>query len=166
MMHRAMPLVAAMLIALSGCATQPPFQGTEARRGLAPRQVVEDPERYLGQRVLWGGVIVDSENLAGKSRLEVLAYPIDTAQRPEVDASARGRFLVEQAGYLETADFAPGRSITVLGAIRETRTGQVGKASYRYPLVRPDGLHLWPREAGYMSPRFHFGVGVGIGVGD
>jgi outer membrane lipoprotein len=108
-------------------------------------------------------MIAATKNLKDKTELEVVGYPFDSGNRPDVDAAPTGRFLVIQSGYLETADYAPGRLITVVGMVTETRTGTVGEAQYVYPVVAANKLQLWPRSAGGRNePSIHFGIGIGI----
>lgn len=156
-------LIAGLLAAtLGGCAT--PFDVGKADRNLTPREAAQTPAIAHNREVAWGGTIVNGKNLANNTQLEVVAYPLDSSNRPKQGADPLGRFLVIHPGYLETADYAPGRQISVVGTVTETRTGKVGEAPYVYPVVTANRLHLWPVETQTQSnePRFHFGIGVGI----
>jgi starvation-inducible outer membrane lipoprotein len=93
---------------------------------------------------------------------EVVGYPLDSENRPNRDAAPTGRFIVIHAGYLETADYAPGRLITAVGLFTGTRSGTVGEAKYVYPVLKASRMKLWPPYAGRSQPSFQFGVGVGI----
>lgn len=159
------PVLAALpILLLAACAPQPRFDTSEADLSVTPEQAVSQMERLEGTRVLWGGVIVASHNREESTQLEVLGYPLTDRQRPDTDASPQKRFLAIKSGYLETADYAPGRQVTVSGPLTGIRSGRVGKARYSYPVVRIDDSHLWP-EAGNrpQGPRFHFGIGVIFG---
>lgn len=152
-------------LALAGCGSNPPrFAAEGLGTAVTPVEAARD-DAVLGQRVLWGGVIVNSQNLADVSQLEVLAYPLNDRQRPNTDKAPLGRFLAIKPGYLETADFAPGRLITISGKIQETAAGRVGEARYTYPVVHIDDSQLWQREASEagVRPRVSFGVGIMIG---
>ena len=109
-----------------------------------------------------GGVIVASSNLKNETQIEVLGFPLDDGQEPKTNDAPLGRFVILQPGYLETADYASGRHITVVGSLTGTRQGRIGESDYTYPVVKPDRVHLWPQESEtrYTEPRFHFGVGV------
>lgn len=159
-------LLLALAALAAACATQKPRFGTEGiNTQLTPRQVTERTGAAVGQPVLWGGVIVNSSNLTDATQLEILAYPLDSEQRPNTDRGPIGRFLAVKPGYLETADFAPGREITVSGVVTEAATGKIGEASYTYPVVRIDDAQLWQRQQYRASPqpRVNFGIGVMIG---
>lgn len=146
--------------ALCGCANGP-LKTAGVATGLTPANVAER-RGAVGKTVLWGGVIVAARNLAERTRLEIVAYPLDPgSQRPRVEAEPLGRFLAYQGGYLETAEFSPGRRITVRGTLTGFRTGYVGEAHYTYPTVRIEALELWPRGRDRdTGPNFHFGIGV------
>lgn len=159
---RFVPFFITVGLALGGCAT-PAFEIGTADKTVTPREAAGDIARLRQRTVAWGGVIVAGKNLKDATQLEVLGYPLDEANRPRTDADPVGRFLVVHPGYLETADYAPGRQITVVGTLSETLTGKVGEAEYVYPVVAASRVHLWPRERRERSePSIHFGIGVGI----
>lgn len=159
----------ALSLALGACASAP-FKGASlegADRNVTPAQVLSNPQAQQGKRVVWGGQIISSQNLAGMTELTILAYPLDArTTQPETGKASLGRFIIQQNGYLETADYAPGRQVSVVGSISGVRQASIGEASYRYPVVQAQQLHLWPREteSSYRGSPFHFGVGVGIGL--
>jgi len=153
-------LTLAALLALTACASKPPLKAEGVDTGLTP---VEAASRgATNARVLWGGVIVASTNLKDMTQIEVLAFPLEDDQSPKTDDKPLGRFLILKDGYLETADYASGRRITVVGTVTGTRPGRIGESDYTYPVVQPERMHLWPRNVTRQStePRFHFGVGV------
>ncbi len=153
------------LVLAAGCATSPPLATEGAAVSVTPEQARAGMDRLEGTRVLWGGVVVASTNREETTRLEILAHPLDRRQRPRTQAQSGPRFLAIHQGYLETADFAPGRSVTLTGPLVGLHEGQVGEAPYTYPVVAAEDLHLWPTpEQGRQSPpRFHFGLGVLFG---
>lgn len=159
---RARGLVVLASVLLAGCMAGPRFQVAGVDRALTPASAVAVGGAAVGHRVLWGGVIVRGLNLAHATRLEVLAYPLDANQEPDTDARPLGRFMIRHPGYLETAIYAPGRHVTVIGTLRGTETGMVGQARYVYPVVIPAGMYLWPKQNVDTGPRWHFGVGIGV----
>src|SRR5687768_13694507 len=103
-------LVAALL--LSACASGPQISTEGVDETATPRQAAAEIESLRGGKVLWGGMIVNSTNFEESTRLEVLAYPLDSAQRPRTSAEPTGRFLAIEQGYLETVDYRQGRLVT------------------------------------------------------
>lgn len=156
-------LIFAVLL-VSACA-RPVFEAPEGATALTPADAVEDLSRAEGRRVIWGGRVVGSRNLADSTELVVLGLPLSRSQRPQVRGEPVGRFIVRYPGYLETMVYAPDRLVTVDGRVTGLETRPVGEARYPYPRVRAEAVHLWP-EPGDDDSGFRFGVGIGIGIGN
>jgi outer membrane lipoprotein len=152
---------------LTACASTPRFETEGVSTDVTPQAAARASAGAADQQVLWGGVIVGSRNLRDTTQLEILSYPLTDEQRPNTNQSPRGRFLAVQPGYVETADFAPGRLITVRGRLQERVSGKIGEADYTYPVVAVEDLELWQPQAAAertgVRPRFNFGIGVMIG---
>ncbi len=160
-MRLSMLLLAALLF--GGCATR--FDIGAAEHRITPQQAANNIGLAQNKTIAWGGIIVASRNLASQTQLEILSYPLDERGRPDREAKAGGRFIALHPGYLELANFAEGRLVTMTGAVSETRTGSVGEARYVYPVLVIKSLFLWPTpEEEAAKPQFHFGVGVGVGL--
>jgi outer membrane lipoprotein len=157
-------IVPLILIALaSGCASGPEFDQQKYSTVITPEQVAGDSGNYIGSKVLWGGMLISITNLETGSQLEVLGYPLQTNQCPDVDQDPLGRFLVIYQEFLEPIDYAPGRVVTVTGKFDQVRKGQVGATEYVYPVVNAESVHLWSKSSGLGKPQIHFGVGLFYG---
>ena len=160
--HRLLPVVALTLtLVLGGCSSNPFRQPPPADSLPTPAQVLERGEPVPQTTLRWGGVIVDGRNLAERTELTILAFPLDGAGRPDTDQPSVGRFIAVDPGYLELTDLSPGRRITVGGPLQGWREGTVGEARYRYPVLGVETLDLW-RERSGVRPQFHIGIGIGI----
>lgn len=160
------PTIIAFLFAalLAGCATGPRFDTRTYSTAPTPAEAAIDAALWQGNRVLWGGMVLNSANHENGTEIEVLAYPLASGQRPDTTRQPIGRFIVFKGEYLETVDFAEGRLVTVAGPFTTTRDGHVGDARYVYPQVDADELHLWPAAAARRNdPQFSIGVGVLFG---
>jgi outer membrane lipoprotein len=153
-----------LLLLLGACASGPTYEKYGADPTLTPQVAAAAPQTASGKQVLWGGVILKTVNLKDRTQIEVLAYPLDNETRPKTGATPLGRFIFEQPGYLEPANYASQRLITVVGTVVNTLPGQVGDTDYRFPLVTAKEHTLWPeyRDEGRRS-NIHFGIGVGSG---
>ena len=129
-------------------------------RTLTPATVLVDFPTSQSSKVIWGGIIVNSQNLRKGSLLEVLAYPLGFNDEPDTQKAPLGRFLTEHPEYLETANYAAGRLITVVGPLLEIRKGIIGEAQYDYPVMTAEQLHLWPTADQQSDTQLYFGVGV------
>ncbi len=127
----------------------------EVNRELTIEAVQSATEQHLGQRVLWGGVIISSENLKGTTEVEVLETSLswgDIPASPVVGGSG-GRFIIEAAKYLDTALFSEGRLITVAGAVKGVVTRKIGMMDYQYPVITPIELKLFDP---YKEPEYRY----------
>jgi outer membrane lipoprotein len=161
-------LLASVLLAISGCASGPiktdetlsEVSVKEARSRMGEGDELRVSEPGL---VLWGGVVLNTQNLVDSTRIEIMGYPLDRRQRPMTGRDAEGRFLVRYDGFLEPVDYAAGRTVTVMGSIDGVTTGTVGEAEYRYPTLQSRQIHLWTENEPSSRTGFTFGIGVNIG---
>ncbi len=147
---------------LTACASAPEFNTAQVDKTLIPSSVSAEPELHTGKTVLWGGIILNTENLSEMTQIEVLAYPLNSIYRPLTSAEPLGRFLIRHPGYLEPATYAQGRELTLIGKVEGVSTGNVGESKYSYSIIGSDQLHLWSKDKQRNSTSFHFGVGVGL----
>ena len=152
---------------LAGCATAVPFERDAATSSLtvAEARAATEAGEELGNdggTVIWGGVVLAGTNLEGRTQFEILGYPLTSRLRPQVNAKAEGRFLAIATDYVETLDFAPGQQVTVLGRLDGVTTGKVGDASYRYPTLAIEQMHLWKPASESGAPRVGFGIGISL----
>jgi len=148
---------------LVACATGPRFETGGTDRAVTPKAAVAEQTINQGKTVIWGGVILNVANLKDSTRLEILAYPLDGNQEPQLDRTPLGRFILGYAGYLDPADYAEGRTITVRATIGGTTEGRIGETSYTYPMVTSGQVYLWPRTTRQDRSNVSFGLGIGIG---
>ena len=154
-----------VLVLLGACASGPGYDTRQLNLTVTPRSAVAELDMMRGQRVLWGGVILNTINMKSKTRLEVLAYPLNSEQMPQLGRDPLGRFILEQQGFLEPTTYAEGRLLTTTATIVSTDRGQVGGMEYVYPVIEASEIYLWPRGSEDANrSRVHFGIGVGIGL--
>jgi outer membrane lipoprotein len=154
-----------LIALLSGCASTVEFDTSQVDASLTPQSVIAEPEASRGKVALWGGTILDTQNLRDRTQIEVLAYPLDGSKQPKLDGKPLGRFIIQHVGFLEPTTYAQGRQLTVLGSVSGQQSGKVGETSYSYPVIDDRQLHLWPESSSSSNrSNVHFGVGVGIGL--
>lgn len=156
MKRRFVPIV--LFLLLAGCATSPfsesgtiaPFGPADALRG----------DIALGQRVLWGGRIVGITNTSDSTELEMVALPLDRADRPRASAEGGVRFVIRYRGFLEPVNHAPGRFLTAMGRFDGVEPRAVGEYEVDQPVLDARQIELWPARG--TRPQTNFGIGVGI----
>ena len=154
-----------VLASLLGCVSCGAVISPQVRELVDPTlsyaQIAAQPEAYVGKVVLVAGVIIEAVNTPEGTRLVLLQYPANSRGRPQIDAPSGGRFLVLTPQYLETAIYRPGRALTVAGEVQGQRELPVGETFYRYPVLVPRELYLWPEGDDDYFP-FHIGFGFGF----
>ncbi|GLQ97218.1 Slp family lipoprotein [Dyella mobilis] len=152
-------------LALAACAPAPIYKATPGTLAASPMQVAQSPEHYASGEVIWGGSVVEVHNFPDHTEIEILAYPLDSSQRPLTSTAAAGRFIAVYPGYVEPFNYPGGSLVTVSGALAGTRSANVDQAAYVYPLVKVAQSHRWTAaEMRAGHPDIHFGVGVGVGI--
>lgn len=150
-------ILAAFIIA--GCSVVPKSILKEVNRDITLDQVQSNPAQYAGQKVLWGGIILNSENLEQYTQIEVLETELAYDERPE-DGSSRGRFLIQTPGFLDTNIYTKNKRITVAGTVKGVEIGKIGKMDYRYPVIEPIDMRTFEpmTERDYDYP-YMYGYG-------
>ncbi len=120
------------------------------------RQVQQNPDKYKGKIVLWGGEIIHTLNQRdGSTLIEVLQRPLDWGEEPNRSGASEGRFLVLENSFLDPYIYRTGRKITVAGEIQGERRQPVGEMDYRYPLLLGKEICLW-KEYYYRYPHYYY----------
>lgn len=158
-------LAMATMLLLAGCAhviSKEVLQEVDASVSFA--QVLKDPEAYQGKTVLFGGDVIETQNLPDKTLIVVLQRPLDSRGEPSAGDVSEGRFIITTPGFLDPAIYGPGRKITVAGTVVGKEVRPLGEIKYTYPIIEKRELYLWPEEeVASDEPVVHFGVGVGVG---
>lgn len=143
-----------LVLLASGCATVPEPLGGEFRQ-LTPEQ---SGDQHVGQRVRWGGSIVDTRPGENETCIEILSRALDDRARPRTGDADHGRFLACRDGFEDPAVFESGRDITVVGGLTGFVEGRIGEFRYIYPRVEAETLFLWGEETPvryYHDPWFY-----------
>lgn len=138
-------LTAGLCLLLAACARNSPDSIRLAQvEAISPNEAQTSPGRYDGNPVRWGGSIVSVENRARETRVEVLSRSLDEDGRPEARALAGARFIASLPRFVDPAEHAPGREVTLVGNIAGSTEQNIGDFPYTYPLLQAHTLHLWP----------------------
>lgn len=165
--HHVLSCVLAMaaMILLAGCAhviSKEVLQ--EVEPSLTFAHVSQDPEAYTGKTVLFGGDVIETQNLSDKTLVVVLQRPLGRRGEPGGGDVSEGRFIIQTPGFLDPAIYSPGRKLTVAGTVAGKEVRPLGEITYAYPVIEKRELYLWPEEEEVSDePQVHFGFGIGIG---
>jgi len=146
-------------IFLAGCSVLPRSVLKEADRDITLDMVQSNPERLVGSKVIWGGVILNSENLENVTEIEVLETELSFDERPK-NGSSKGRFIIQSPGYLDTNIYSKSKKITVAGTVKGIERRKIGKMDYPYPIITPIEVRAFePLPERYMDPYYYGGYG-------
>jgi outer membrane lipoprotein len=142
-------LIATGVLLLAGCVSAPkPLQGEFAAVG--PRDALQAD--LTGQRVRWGGQLVEIERFETHTCFLVAGAPLGEDARPAPRSEGRARFLACRAGAYDPAVFSPGRWVTFAGTLAGADVHEIG-GGFRMPLLEADVVYLWPESPGEARVR-------------
>ncbi len=138
-------LLGLTMLVLSGCSTMPePLQLGKEVNTVSFGSVIQQPNKFVGSSVQWGGVIANVSNKSDHSIIEVAFYPISSSGRPQIDTGySTGRFRARLQGLADPMVFQRGKAITFAGTLSQPMKGQIGEYEYNFPLVVVTGHVLW-----------------------
>ncbi len=133
------------LVLLSGCSSIPANLDSQAPNLISDyRQWNQTTELQTPIRL--GGVIAKVDNLADRTRIEVVNLPISSKGKPDIDQEPDGRFVAYVDGFADPVKLSEGRLITVLGRAKGVEEGKVGEFDYRFMVMDQGSYHLWRIE--------------------
>jgi len=153
-------LLGLFLFQISGCA----YPISKELRQEATKEptfpiVLQNPAAYVGSIVIWGGKIIETQNVAGGSEIIVLETPLDYQEMPESEKYSQGRFIAKSSTFLDPEVYSKGKRITVAGEIIGKETKPLGKTEYTYPVIMIKQIHLWRKVRMYPYPPPYYGYG-------
>jgi outer membrane lipoprotein len=140
---------ALLILLIAGCSPFSKSVRQQIDERLTFKEVQRNPDGFLGKKVLWGGVIIETTNTQAETLIKVRQADLDLETRPKDLDTSQGRFLVRYSGFLDPAIYAQGREITVFGEIKGKEDMPLGELRYTYPVVRSEELHLWEKRRVY-----------------
>ncbi len=134
---RGKTLLAALCAALAaGCASYPVSK--EYRRRAIDVEfsaVRANPSRYIGETVIWGGMILETTRDSNLTVVEILQVPLGSHYEPTDVRLSEGRFLATTARFLDPEIFEADLMVTVAGVVVGSDTLPLDGGTYAYPVV-------------------------------
>ncbi|MCF8720390.1 outer membrane lipoprotein [Nitrospina gracilis Nb-211] len=141
-------LVALILAGLaSGCAH--PISSSlrdQANPDFSLERIMQRPEHFKGEKVVLGGIIVQTRNYNGWSEVEIIQVPLTWTGRLGDRDESSGRVILRYEGFLEPEIYSKDREVTVGGTVTGVKTGTIDKAEYKYVVVKVEELRLWEKS--------------------
>jgi outer membrane lipoprotein len=140
-------------LALNGCTHVISSAGrAKAVKDLDFITVKNNPDQYLGQTLLLGGLIVDVELAREGTTLEIFSYGLDFTGEPVDADESGGRLLARTDRFLDPALYSPGRFVTLLATVQGRKTKPLGEIDYTYPVLTIVESYLWDTPYRYALP--------------
>lgn len=115
----------------------------------------QSSEQRTKDTVRWGGTITRIQNTADElTEVEIVARPLRKSGRPVHNDRSDGRFIARVEKFLDPQIVTTGRDMTVLGTFNGHQEGQVGDASYVFPVVEVQDFTYWRKAS--PQPQRHF----------
>jgi outer membrane lipoprotein len=131
------------LLVLTGCAVTPKPESSLPVSGITPDAAREGGQ--VGERVRWGGVIVEVTPRQNETCFEISSRPLDESGRPLDTDRNFGRFIACSNQFYDPAVYVPKREVSVVGTLAGPVQGKIGERDYRFPKVQADDIYLWPK---------------------
>ena len=154
-------LILGLVLILAGCAGGISKEAQSQISYFGPfNDVQQEPEKYQGETVMWGGKVITAQAKNNTTEVIVLQLGLGSQHRPQDNDKSQGRFIIRSRQFLDPAIYPQGTLITVVGPVTGTALRNIGEMEYRYPVIDVAEIKKWkPGED--ASPRFHFGIGIG-----
>ncbi len=147
-----------VLVVAAGCATKPiakEYRQEANAEDITFPMVLQNPDAFVGDTVLWGGVIIETKNIKNGTQITVLETPLGEDEKPQRERHSQGRFIALSSKFLDPAIYKEGRRITLAGEVKGKQELPLGDTTYVYPVVRVKQLHLWEKRPTYVYP-YHY----------
>jgi outer membrane lipoprotein len=117
--------------------------------------LIQETDKYLGNTVILGGYILETQNLADRSSIKVLQAPLGLGENPKSRDDSKGRFIISHKGFLDPEIYSKNRKVTVAGTIVGTVVEKVDQFAQTYLKIESREIYLWPKEEEYVRPYYY-----------
>ena len=128
---------------LSACSGLPSTIKDIPVEKVSVRKASQNPDRYKGTSVRWSGLIIEVDTQENYTLVQVLSYPINYYDRPELTKPSDGRFVIKSSEFLDPAIYERDREITVAGVLEGDVVRAVGNKTIQVPLLSAKAHYLW-----------------------
>lgn len=106
------------------------------------QQAKNQPEKFRGKKVYWGGTILNVHNFKNYSEIEILRRPLSGSE-PDDRKRGSGRFLAKVSGFIDPAEYKSPSRVTVTGKLAGIKKRKVGEYLYTYPYVKAEKIQFF-----------------------
>jgi outer membrane lipoprotein len=117
-----------------------------ASRDVSFRLLASNPDSYLKDLFIFGGIIVKTTASNQGSEIEAVHTPIDRFGNIVDRDISEGRFIIVSPRYLDPSIYRKDRAVTVAGVFMGNRQKKLEGIEYTYPVIEARELYLWREE--------------------
>lgn len=144
-------------LALTGCAESISDKFIkQVDKNITFEELNKNPDQYVGNSIMLGGVIVATENKNKGTLLEIYETKLDSSGEPENVDNSKGRFLAMDKNFLDSQIYRSGRKVTIVGVVKGVEVRKIGEVDYRYPYLDIKDIYLWKNVRVYVYPRYYW----------
>lgn len=103
----------------------------------------ENPDAYLGKRLLLGGTIISSVRNRGELRVEVAQLPLDAENRPDDSFRPDGTFIASTRNQDDFSDYKAGHFVSVVGSVSGTEVISTASGEETVPEITVIEAQFW-----------------------
>lgn len=123
-------------------------------------EVLNNPSRFVGADVRWGGSILKTQQYPDFLRVEVLQRSLNEEGEPQLEGgTSDGRFIAHIPAPYEADKFRRNRFITVYGELAKPETVQINEqAEQQLPVAKARSYYTWRIRRDYdyyYDPFYH-----------
>ena len=117
--------------------------------------LLQESDKYLGDTVILGGYILETNNLTDQTIIKVLQAPLGFGEEPESRDYSEGRFIILQKGFLDPEVYRKDRQITVAGTVVGSVVEKINDFSQPYLKIQSREIYLWPEDQAYYPDPYY-----------
>jgi len=134
------------ILLLQACSNLPANIKNAPSVDIQPHHVLSNSNNVNNTPVRWGGKIIDVENKANETVIQILFYPLNYYGRPQLNQTSSGRFLSISKQFLDPAVFTKDAEITIAGTLQGSEEKMIGEKTITVPIVSINNHYIWPQN--------------------
>jgi outer membrane lipoprotein len=102
----------------------------QADRSLTFRELQAEPDRYAGNFMILGGLIIETINRQDATYITMLQTPLKRGEEPGDSDYSQGRFILKHTSRLDPEVYKKGNRLSVVGKILGKEILPIGELFY------------------------------------
>jgi outer membrane lipoprotein len=149
-------LLAILIMVFTGsCSVISQQIGMDAIPPIDFKILLQESDKYLGNTVILGGYVLETNNLTDQTIIRVLQAPLGFTEEPKSKDYSEGRFIISQKGFLDPEIYSKDRKITVAGTVVGSVIEKINDFSQPYLKIQSREIYLWPEDQAYYPDPYY-----------